>query len=444
MKRKKIFFTLLVFLTLVLVIGKVSGGTSISTTSDDEDHDGIDDELEQINYRTIDFQVESNQIEIHSIRSTEDHKDQIEISIKLDEDGLGIQFNYESDYRENSGGSEEGESQLQFSVIFKEIIEYTDMDGNNIYSPSKDQIEQEYELKDFNTPNYTISQLNSDRNLYTFNISTSDGIFRAYLYIAEEFTSINNTILTPTEMKLRVEILNFNYTKNGTRLALYTQLKSENQYEEQDETEDEREDYSENETGIETTSSSAYTGFFSWENTANIDGTTKPVLASNVETDEEYQKIYFNYENGTRIFHDPKIGIEGLLNPEDPWISIIMGVLIGLIVVGTIAISYYELKKSKNVETKTKKSKSADEIIKKSSNKQFLHKILQDEKYLDRNLEEKNITVLPLDFVKTIDDIEWEEDEKEMFIREILSLSPKEIEKIISDIKKQRKMGKGE
>ena len=68
-----------------------------------------------------------------------------------------------------------------------------------------------------------------------------------------------------------------------------------------------------------TTTMNSTTGFFCWANTSVVDGSTQNVLVSDIEADGDKggeQKIYINYVQGTNIYHDPKIGIEGLLRPN--------------------------------------------------------------------------------------------------------------------------------
>jgi hypothetical protein len=95
---------------------------------------------------------------------------------------------------------------------------------------------------------------------------------------------------------------------------LYTKLISEAEYEEEEHTEDEQKGYSSGEKAF-TATANGTTGFFSWAKTAEIDGLTTDVLVSNKEIDASNpndEKIYFNYQRGTHIYHDPKIGMVGL------------------------------------------------------------------------------------------------------------------------------------
>ena len=54
-------------------------------------------------------------------------------------------------------------------------------------------------------------------------------------------------------------------------------------------------------------------GFFSWKESAEIDGVTHSVNSSIHEVSATEQEIYLNYPQGDEIIHDPKIGFENLL-----------------------------------------------------------------------------------------------------------------------------------
>ncbi len=54
-------------------------------------------------------------------------------------------------------------------------------------------------------------------------------------------------------------------------------------------------------------------GFFSWKESAEIDGVTHQVNSSIHEVTATEQEIYLNYPQGDEIIHDPKIGFENLL-----------------------------------------------------------------------------------------------------------------------------------
>jgi len=125
-------------------------------------------------------------------------------------------------------------------------------------------------------------------------------------------------------------------------------------------TEAESKGYSSNEDSLEVSMNDTI-GFFSWNKTADIDGILKSVNVSTTLVDE---RMYINYNQGSKIFHDPKIGVAGLLRSLIPVVSgggggssskkkkqdAIPGfeipIIIGISAITVIAV-IYEIKKTK-------------------------------------------------------------------------------------------------
>jgi hypothetical protein len=205
--------------------------------------------------------------------------------------------------------------ELVFKVVFKSLIEFVDMDGNGIYNSDNDTEIQEYKLDDFNPIEYTPEIQPDNSTFHYLNISTVDYVFIAHLFIAEEFMDLSTTILSPAKIKIDIEISNFPYLDDASQLALYTKLEAKYELEENDVTEDEENGYVENESGI-VTSMNGYMADFTWAETALIDGTEMSVSTTPIDTDDidpDDDKIYIIYPRGTHIYHDPKIGMVGIL-----------------------------------------------------------------------------------------------------------------------------------
>ncbi|TFF93741.1 MAG: hypothetical protein EU544_05425 [Promethearchaeota archaeon] len=207
-----------------------------------------------------------------------------------------------------------------------------------MYNSSADTKIQEIILNEFSEPKHTEKNIEGEEDcvLHEIEWTTVDGIFTLKFYFTETFTEIGGETLTPTEVKFDIEINDFNYLNAASKLALMLVLESENDYEEDDDTEDEEEGYSEDEEGASINSDNG-SGFFTWKKTAEIDGETTDVLASELlpwEEEDDEQKMYLNYERGAEIVHDPKIGISGaILRPDT-----LSPLLIGLIVAGIIGV----------------------------------------------------------------------------------------------------------
>ncbi|MFX1378633.1 MAG: hypothetical protein ACFFA4_06030 [Promethearchaeota archaeon] len=294
----------LVFLGFMFL--SVSLGTVVATT--DDDSDGVEDQFEEEHERTINTEIEDNIISIESVLRTETGKNKIEFEISNESEGLSFKVEFTPNYNPASNNSQ---IQLEFEVTFKQIVEYVDVDADGIFTESVDEEISVTSLDDFKAPIYTISDISLDTKMHYIVLTTTDDVFTAHVYFVEEFEIINETLITPTETKIDIEINNYNYVNDSSQLALYTKLESEVNYKMDDKTEDETSGYAEDESSAFTMQNS-FIGFFSWKENATIDGVSKNVLVSQIEDDDfepNEQKIYLNYPRGTLIYHDPKIGI---------------------------------------------------------------------------------------------------------------------------------------
>ena len=290
-------------------------------TDEDDDDDGVDDEYEDENEREVKVEYSDNEIQIKSQLKVGDIKDEFQIKVEAGDD-LGIKLEYES---ETTVDTVETELELEFKVVFKSLIEFIDLDGNGIYNTDNDTEIHEYKIENFAPIEYTPILQPDNSTLHYFNISTVDNVFTAHLFVAGEFMDFNTTILTPTEVKIDIEISNFPYSNDSSQLAVYTKLETDYELEEDDETEDEEDGYVENESGIVTTSTNGFMADFTWAETALIDGIVMNVSTTPIDTDDtdsNAEKMYIVYPRGTHIYHDPKIGMVGILT-EKPAPSIL-------------------------------------------------------------------------------------------------------------------------
>ncbi len=302
MKLKKYNLFGIIFLGILILMS-----TSSLVSASDDDDDGIDDELEELHKRDISIEFEPNQIQIESLMRNGAQKDEIQLQITFDSDGLGIEISYESEISSENAT----EFEIEFGVSFQELIEFVDLDDDGIFSPLIDDTIQEVPLDSFQPVVYTPINISDDTRLHYFIINTTDGVFTAHIYLVEEFEIINGTFIKPTQTKIDIEITDFNYINSSSQLALYTKLESEVEYEDDEHTENEEEGYASEEKGI-IASNNDYAGFFTWTENASIDGVSKVVLGSPIQVDdddENEQKIYLNYPRGNHIYHDPVMGV---------------------------------------------------------------------------------------------------------------------------------------
>ncbi|NHJ04502.1 MAG: hypothetical protein EAX90_06740 [Candidatus Heimdallarchaeota archaeon] len=332
-----------------LLIGLIASSQIISTTNsvnkeelkqilnpldeneEDEDEDGIDDSEEEQNEREIEIETDDDEIKIQSKLSVNESADEFSVVLKAEVDSLKVKFEYSTEVNST-------ESELEFSVEFREIIEYNDTNNDEMFD-EEDTIIQTYDIGNFLPIDYHFEN-RTDAELHIFNVTTTDGIFSVIVYATNEFAKINDTIIAPTQVKIDIRIMNFNYLESDTALALDTKFETEGSIEYKNETEDEIDNRAENETEIEINLND-YSGFFSWNDYALIDGINRSVIVSTYDIHTTEQKIYFNYYRGNEIIHDPKIGVENILvlvNPTtDTTFEFPLFTFTGLIVVGIIA-----------------------------------------------------------------------------------------------------------
>ena len=428
-KIKRMYLIIGFFFVAILMFSFNSKFVSAS----DEDDDGIDDDFEEDNKRNIEIEISDNEIQIESNLRSGEIIDDIQLKVQYESEGLSIEVSYEE---EHDSGSE---AELEFGIEFHEIIEYLDSDDDEVYDPDIDSTIKTVSLDEFYPVNYSLSKISGDSDLHYFRIETKDGIFKAHIYFMEEFSIVNNSLITPNQMKINIEIINFSYGNENSKLALYAKLESEFEFEEEEETEDEQNGYAVNEQGVITTINQ-HTGIFTWEENATIDGISQRVLVSSIKTDdhdENEQKLYFNYQSGNRIFHDPKIGIEGLLiskNPGFPLVPIIIviSVVTALSISVAYSIYYFSHKRTSPVSwDDSKKSLKTP--------KQISLQIFNEDDSLDKliQLGDINITTISEEFLKLIETLNMEKSEKEEFLQEMLSLTPEERSSILTKILKK-------
>lgn len=337
----------------------------------DNDADGVDDEYEEENKRYVEIWFGENVVEIASIKRSDDKKDIMDLRIGYKEHGLSIAVSFrtlikvnKTDCEEEVKDKEEDESEketahgdnceewihelkLRFEVKFQALVEFVDLNDNGVFDYENDTCIEDYGINSFQPIIYTPVNISDDCVLHYFLINTTDGVFAAHIYFPEEFVTVNGNLVAPTQIKIDIEITNYDYIEDNSQLALYTKLFSEEFYEEKEETEDEKGGNAENEKEV-FTNNEEYTGIFSWKETAMIDGVEMPVLTNELELEceeDKIQRLLFNYPRGYHIYHDPKIGIVigQVFVSEFP--MIIIGPIAGVVGLSIIAAGVFISKK---------------------------------------------------------------------------------------------------
>ena len=323
----------------------------------DDDHDGVDDDVEEEEKRDIVIWFGDHVIEMSSILRHGDQKDILDMRIGFNEHGLSVRVSFgtimkvedpaeepEEPAIESGDDHEWIEYKLEFEVYFRGFIEFVDLNDNGIYDHEIDKFIEDYGINSFQPISYSLTPISNDSNLHYFLLNTTDGVFAAHIYFVEEFVYLNDNIIAPTQVKIDIEITDFDYINDSSQLALITKLRSETyDYEKREETKDEQDGYGneEEEVYIE---NDIYTGIFSWKETAMIDGVEMEVKTSNLDVDvedENIQILLINYPRGNHIYHDPKIGISitTVFGATQPTIVpiIITGSVVAVIGVATVS-----------------------------------------------------------------------------------------------------------
>jgi hypothetical protein len=342
MKLRKYNMIGLLFLGILII---TSASSLVSATDDDDD--GVDDDFEESHKRNVEIQFEPGEIQIESTLRNGARQDQIKLKIRNESEGISIEFGYEYDLStENTT-----EVEIEFEVTFRKLIEFVDMDDDGIYNPSVDTTIQEVLLNNFQPVVYTPLTISGDTELHYFIVNTTDGVFAAHIYLAEEFDIINGTFIKPTQTKIDIEITDFNYIDGSSQLALYTKLESEIEYEEDEHTENEDEGKATDEKEV-IVSTTDFAGFFSWAENATVDGISKGVVASAIQVDDDdvnEQKMYLNYPRGNHIYHDPVMGIMTIPTVAMDITIIIVVSIISIIGIGG-AVLIVVLKRRRSIE----------------------------------------------------------------------------------------------
>lgn len=299
----------IMFLLLITSFVNVTATTTTDddTTTEDETETTTDTDSgieDHSNDREVDVTVTPTHAEIESQLESGGSEDSFKIEVNVGEGGVEFKIEFETESTVNA-------SEREFEVSFDSLIEYIDVNENGVYDDSVDTDIQILELINFDPIAYSLGNL-SGVPVHIFDVSTTDGIFGARIYATGDFTNINDSIIAPTQVKIDVMIHNFNFTNDNSLLALKVDLGSELERSFDNSTEDEDEGRAVDEAALDFIMTDV-NGFFSWKESAEIDGVSHMVNSSIHEISATETEVFLNYPQGSEIIHDPKIGFESLL-----------------------------------------------------------------------------------------------------------------------------------
>lgn len=199
------------------------------------------------------------------------------------------------------------QADVQMTLAFKQMLEYEDANGNGELDPT-DEVLSTYDLENatFDDLVHTDATASDGRMMHTITARTSDGVFAMVSRTTETRTQTQSGDLSPNLMKIDIEVQDYQWTRTTSRLAL--RLTVETQGPVTHVTDPAQREYmEEGEAGLEV-ADGEQTGFTTWVRTCQVDGASKQVRAQLYE-DAEGTSLYFNYEQGDAIVHDPKLGV---------------------------------------------------------------------------------------------------------------------------------------
>jgi len=277
-----------------------------------DDNDDVDDNQERYQHRKMEIKFEENRLRIRSEWEQDIYTDEFEILFEIENEPK-LKFEYENNMHSS-------ENELSFQVKIKELIEYRDTNRNGRFDED-DIIVNTYSFENsiFKNLTYQKQLSEDDETINLVSTQTVDEVFKMNIYFSNNFSNINNQILTPSEVKIDFIIDNFPFEEDDTQIALRTILETEHETELDVESFDEKNGFSEGESVLDITTINNG-GFFSWAESVIVDGKIKSVNTTiktqTEETIKENEKIsyrvsniYFSYPRGSNIIHDPKIGI---------------------------------------------------------------------------------------------------------------------------------------
>ncbi len=304
-------------MVLLLLVSSVAIVNATTTTEDETEEEDLtytedenetstedDDDNDDSNEREVLVTVTDTHAEIESELEAGGIEDSFKIEVNVGGDGIEFKVEFETETATN-------ETEREFEVDFNELVEYLDVNDNGVYDEENDTEIQTVMLDSFEPIVYTIENT-TDGPVHIFDVLTTDGVFGARIYATGNFAEVNGSVIAPTQVKIDVMIRNFNFTEVDSQLALKVELSTSLETTYDDETEDEEDGRATDEVSVDVLMTNL-NGFFSWKESAEIDGVTHMVNSSIHEVSDTEQEIYLNYPQGDEIIHDPKIGFENLL-----------------------------------------------------------------------------------------------------------------------------------
>lgn len=324
-EKKKVMKQMMMVLLSVVLVMSVSAAPVVAH---DDDDDGVDDDVEKLNERDLYVDVEPHEAELKSVLVDESKVQEIEVEMKTD-DKIVVKFQF-------STHNATAEPEIEASLVFREIIEFSDDNGNGAYDTG-DEVISSFDLRDteYDQIDYFTRTTVDGETEHVLTGQTSNGLFKVVMHAVGDFAVIESGAISPSEVKLDLIIEDYPYQEDGTQLALSSKLETHLEIEEHVE---DGSDDGEDEVYISSPEAEA---FFSWSTNATVDGVVTPVEVT-IEPNGGGDMIYFAYTRGDSISHDPKLGVPYLTLPPGSgvvagmdFVPYLLALVVGSVVVGS-------------------------------------------------------------------------------------------------------------
>jgi hypothetical protein len=281
----------------------------------------------------------------HMNVDVEPYRAQVRTTLKNGQDGDEIGYDIETQNQlriQLRFQSEGGDTQkaVRMTVAFQRIVEYEDDDGDGELGAG-DEVVSTYDLEgaEYGQLQYQTRETLDGKDEEVITASTSDGVFTMVSHFVQTQARIRSGELAPNWVKMDFIIEDYPYQRTTTRLALRTQLQTECPV---TVVRDplQREYMGDGEGAVEC-DQEGVASFYSWKRSAEVDGADAPVRAR-VSAEEGGTHLYFSYERGDSINHDPKLGLpivdgaigDGTFDLLASLIPYIGAIAIGAVVIG--------------------------------------------------------------------------------------------------------------
>lgn len=252
--------------------------------------------------RNVSVLVDGAQALVDMSREDEPDRDRIGLEVAADEGRMNMRL--------DRGGDADDAPDFQLDVQLADIVEYEDLDGDGAYTPAEDRVVSTTNVTELDW-SVEAQEVAIDANTTGQQVRAAapvgaNGSVEVHVTAPGDFATIGETELTPRDVKVDYVIDGFPYATNDSRIALGVDVGAGEAYEVAQAAVGDS-------PAVQVANENA-SGYYSWKETAQVDGEAVPVNASlpdqaSDNATEAVQKVYLSYGQGDEIVHDPVMGV---------------------------------------------------------------------------------------------------------------------------------------